>query len=128
MKLKQSTMEFLFTTAIKCKHKTNYDSFVFLRFTPHMFAPLSPLPLQEPSCNQQNKNIENYVTDEDTEVSPPGWEADLQRNEEGLSISVLAELTIAGRVGVIDVAANGLGEGTSPLLTSLSWRSSFEAS
>lgn len=95
---------------------------------PPIFALLSPLPLQEPSSNQQNKDIENHITDEDTKVSPPGWETDFQRSEEGLASSVLAELTIAGRVRVIDVATNGLGEGTGPLLTSLSWRSSFEAS
>lgn len=85
----------------------------------------SHLPLrvpQEAGSNESDNHIEQYVAEEDTKVSPPVVEADVEAAQEVVADAVGAVPAVRGRIRVVDVTADSLDERASPLLARLSCR------
>jgi hypothetical protein len=60
--------------------------------------------LQEPGREEQADNVEDNVAEVDANVAAARVERDLERRVEALADRVLAELTVARRRGVANVA------------------------
>jgi hypothetical protein len=63
--------------------------------------------------------LTDFWTYKDTKVSPPGVVGDVEVVVETVSDSVLTELTVTLRAGVVDVSTNSIGKGSSVVATRL---------
>ena len=73
-----------------------------------------------------NNHVENEVSEEDPNISPPFVVADIQRYKELISNLILTILARTRRIWVIQVSTKRINEFSSPLLACLpTWRGEY---